>query len=145
MVAGVQQGPVRVETFFRTLRNPRKRTPPTHATEARIERRTDHTGSRPAATRNHTGERGHTYMARKGYPHRGSRREHHGAARHHALTARRRPRPQQGPAHRHRKRKRARPQRPGLETRTPRTPARPTSPGGTPRPPQHGPSEPPYT
>ena len=52
--------------------------------------------------------------------HRGSRREHRRAAQQHALSARRRPRPQQGPPHRHRKRKKAQPQHPGLEARTPR-------------------------
>ena len=104
----------------RTPRDPRRRTPPTHAAEARIRRRTDHTGSRPPATRNHRGEGGNTYTGRRGYIHRGSRREHRRPAHHHALTARRRPRPQQGPPHRHRKGKRARPQHPGLEARTPR-------------------------
>ena len=104
----------------RTPHDPRRRPPPTHAAAARIERRTNDTGSRPPATRNHTGEGGHNYTARKGYGHRRGRREHHRAARHHALTARRRPRPQQGPPQRHQKRKRARPQRPGLEARTPR-------------------------
>ena len=104
----------------RSPRDPRSRTPPTHTAEARIGRRTDHTGSRPPATRNHTGEGGQTYTARKGYTHRGTRREHRRATCHHALTARRRPRQQQGPTHRHRKRKRAQPQRPGLEARTAR-------------------------
>ena len=99
---------------------PRTRTPPTHAAEARIGRRTDHTASRPPATRNHTGEGGHTYTARKGYTNRGSRREQRRAARHHTLTARPRPWPQQGRPHRHQKRKRARPHHPGLEARTPR-------------------------
>ena len=80
---------------------------------------------------------------------------------HHALSARRRPQPPQGPPHKHRKRTKARPQRPGLGTETPRghrtkaqapregnphgpsrdRPTRPTSPSGTPKPPQHGPSE----
>ena len=59
-------------------------------------------------------------MGGRAYTHRGSRREHRGAAHHRALTARRRPQPQQGPPHRHRKRKRVRPQHPGLKARTPR-------------------------
>ena len=104
----------------RTPHNPRRRTPRTHAAEAQIGRRTDHTRSSPPTTENHTGEGGHTHTGRRGYTHRGRRTDHHRAAHHHALTARRRPRPQQGPPHRHRKRKRARPQRPGLEARTPR-------------------------
>ena len=103
-----------------TPHDPRRRTPPTHAAETRMGRRTDHTGSRPPATRNHRGEARHTCTGRKRYTHRGSRREHRRAAHHHALTARRRPRPQQGPPHRHRKRKKERPQHPGLEARTPR-------------------------
>ena len=63
---------------------------------------------------------GHTYTGRTGHTHRGSRRERRRTAHHHALTARRRPRPPQGPPHRHRKRTKARPQRPGLGTETPR-------------------------
>ena len=130
--------------------------PPTRTAEASIGRRTDHTSAHPPATGNHTGNGGHTYTGRKGHTHRGSRRERRRTADHHALTARRRPQPPQGPPHRHRKRTKARPQRPGLGTgtpedtgprhrppgrATPRTPTRPTSPSGTPRPPQHGPSE----
>ena len=80
----------------------------------------DPTSAHSPATRNHTGDGGHTYTGRTGYTHRGSRREHRRAAHHHALTARRRPRPPQGPTHRHRKRTKARPQQPGLGTGTPR-------------------------
>ena len=93
---------------------------PQHAAEARIGRRTDHTGSRPPATRNHTGEGGHTYKGRKGYTHRGRRREHRRPVHHHALTARRQRWPQQGPPQRHQKRTKARPQHSGLEAGTPR-------------------------
>ena len=67
-----------------TPRGPRRRTPQTHAAEARIR----HTGSHPLATQNRTGEGGHTYTGRRGYTHRGSRREHRRTARHNALTAR---------------------------------------------------------
>ena len=95
---------------------------PTHTAEASIGRRTDHTSAHPQATGNHTGNGGHTYTGRTGDTHRGSRRERHRTAHHHALTARRRPRPPQGPPHRHRRRTQARPQRPGLGTRTPRGP-----------------------
>ena len=112
------EGPARPHAR-RTPRDPWRRTLPTHAAKARIGRRTDHTGSRPPATRNHTGEGGHTHTGRKVYTNRGSRREHHRAAHHHALTARRRSWPEQGPPHRQRKGKGARPQRPGLEARTP--------------------------
>ena len=104
----------------RTPRGPRRRTPPTRTAKTRIRRRTDHSGSRPPATRNHTGEERHTYTGRRSYTHKGSRREHRRTAHHHALTAKQRPGPQQGPPHRHQKRKRARPQHPGLEARTPR-------------------------
>ena len=94
--------------------------PPTRTDEASIGRRTDHTGAQPPATGNHTGNGGHTYTGRRGHTHRGNRRECRRTAHHHALTARRRPRPPQGPPHRHRKRTKARPQRPGLGTGTPR-------------------------
>ena len=94
--------------------------PPTHTAEASIGRRTDHTSAHPPATGNHTGNGGHTYTGRTGHTQRESRRERHRTAHHHALTARRRPRPPQGPPHRHRKRTQARPQRPGLGTETPR-------------------------
>ena len=142
----------------RTPHDSRRRTPLTHAVGARIGRRRDQTGTRPPATGNHTGDGGYTYTGRTGYTHRGSGWEHRRAAHHHTLTARRQPRPPQGPPHRHQKRTKARPQHPGLGTRTPRghgttaqapregnpTDTYPiTSPSGTPRPPQHGPSEPP--
>ena len=94
--------------------------PPTRTAGASIGRRTDYTTAHPPATGNHTGDGGHTYTGTTGHTHRGSRRERHRAAHHHALTARRRPRPPQGPAHRHRKRTKARPHRPGLGTGTPR-------------------------
>ena len=94
--------------------------PPTRTAEASIGRRTDHTSAHPTATRNHTGDGGHTYTGRTGNTHRGSCRERRRAAHHHALTGRRRPRPPQGPPHRHRKRTKAQPQRPGLGTGTPR-------------------------
>ena len=89
--------------------------PPTRTAEASIGRRTDHTSAHPPATGNHTGDGGHNYTRRTGDTHRGSHREHH-----HALTARGRPRPPQGPPHRHRKTTKAQPQRPGLGTGTPR-------------------------
>ena len=69
----------------------------------------------PTGHRNHTENGGHTYTGRTGHTHRGSRRAHH-----HALTARRRPRPPQRPPHRHRKRTKARPRHPRLGTKTPR-------------------------
>ena len=94
--------------------------PPTRTAEASIGHRTDHTSAHPPATRNHTGDGGHTYTGRTGYIHKESRRERRRAAHHHALTARRRPRPPQGPPHRHQKRTEAQPQQPGLGTRTPR-------------------------
>ena len=94
--------------------------PPTHTAEASIGRRTDHTSAHPPATGNHTGNGGHTYTGRTGHTHRGSRRKRRRTAHHHALTGRRRPRPPQGPPHRHQKRTKARPQRPGLGTETPR-------------------------
>ena len=94
--------------------------PPTCTAEASIGRRTDHTSAHPPATENHTGDGGHTYTGRTGHTHRGSRWERRRAAHHHALTARRRPRPPQGPPDRHRKRTKARPQRPGLGAGTPR-------------------------
>ena len=95
--------------------------PPTRTAEASIGRRTDHTlSAHPPATGNHTGNGGHTYTGRTGHTHRGRRRERRRTAHHHALTARRRPRPPRGPPHRHRKRTMARPQRPGLGTETPR-------------------------
>ena len=130
--------------------------PPTHTAEASIRLRTDHTSAQPPATGNQRGNGGYTYTGRTGHTHRRSRRERRRTAHHHALTPRRRPRPPQGPPHRHQKRTKARPQRPGLGTGTlrghgtkarapgraiPRTPTRPTSPSGTSRPPQHGPSE----
>ena len=102
----------------RTPHDPRGRTPPTHAAEARIGRRTDHTSTRPPANGSHTGDGGHTYTGRTGYTH--SRWEDRRAAHHHALTARRRPRPAQGPPHRHQERTKARPQHPGLGAGTPR-------------------------
>ena len=91
--------------------------PPTHTAEASIGRRTDHTSAHPPATRNHTGNGGHTYTGRTSHTHRGSRRERSRTAHHHALTARRRPRPPQGPPHRHRKTTKARRQRPGHGTK----------------------------
>ena len=94
--------------------------PPTRTAEASNGRRTDYTSAHPPATGNHTGSGGHTYTGRTGHTHRGSRKERRRAAHHHALTARRRPRPPQGPPHRHQKRTKARPQRPGLGTGTPR-------------------------
>ena len=94
--------------------------PPTQNAEASIGRRTDHTSAHPPANGNHTGDGGHTYTGRTGHTHRGSCRERRRAAQHHALTARRRPRPPQGPPHRHQKRMKARPQQPGLGTGTPR-------------------------
>ena len=94
--------------------------PPTRTAQASIGRRTDHTSAHPPATGNHTGKGGHTYTGRTGHTHRGSRRERRRTAHHHALTARRRPRPPQGPPDRHRKRTKARPQRPGLGTGTSR-------------------------
>ena len=103
-----------------TPHDPLGRMPPAHGAEARIRRHTDHTGTRPPASGNHTGEGGHTCTGRTSYTRRGSRWEHRRAAHHHALTARRRPRPPQGPPYRHRKRTKARPQHPGLETQTPR-------------------------
>ena len=93
---------------------------PTHTTEANIRRQADHTSARPPATGNHTENGGHTYTGRTGHTHRESRRERRRTAHHHALTARRRPRPPQGPRHRHRKRTKARPWHPGLGTETPR-------------------------
>ena len=84
-------------------------------------RRSKHqTSAHPPATGNHTGNGGHTHTGRTGHTRRGSRRERRRTAHHHALTARRRPRPPQGPPHRHRKRTKAQPQRPGLGTGTPR-------------------------
>ena len=80
--------------------------PPTRIAEASIRRRTDHTSAHPPATGNHMGNAGHTYTGRTGHTHRGSRRESRRTANHHALTARRRPRPPQGPPDRHRKRRR---------------------------------------
>ena len=94
--------------------------PPTQTTEASIGRSADHTSAHPPATRNHTENGGHTYTGRTGHTHRGSGRERRHTAHHHALSARRRPRPPQGPPHRHRKRTRARPQRKGLGIETPR-------------------------
>ena len=94
--------------------------PPTCTAEASNGCRTDHTSARPPATGNHTGNGGHTYTGRTGHTHRGSRRERRRTAHHHAPTARRRPRPPQGPPHRHRKRTKAQPQRPGLGTGIPR-------------------------
>ena len=93
---------------------------PTHTTEANIGRPADHTSARPPATGNHTENGGHTYTGRTGHTYRGSRRERRRTAHHHALTARRRPRPPQGPPHRHQKRTKARPRHPGLGTETPR-------------------------
>ena len=93
--------------------------PPTRTAEASIGRRTDHTNAQPPATGNHTGNGGHTYTGRTGHTHRGSRRERRRTAHHHALNARRQPRPPQGPPQRHRKGTKARPQRPGLGTRNP--------------------------
>ena len=45
---------------------------PTYAAEPQIERRTNHTGSRPADTGNHTGKGGHTNTGGRGYTHRGT-------------------------------------------------------------------------
>ena len=104
----------------RTPHDSRGHTPPTRTAKARVGRRTNHTSAHPPATGNHTADGGHTYTGGTGYTHRGSRREHRCGAHHHALTARRRPRPPQGPPHRHRKRTTARPQHPGLGTGTPR-------------------------
>ena len=42
--------------------------PPTHAAEVRIGRHTDHTGTRPPATGNHTGDVGHTCTERPPTP-----------------------------------------------------------------------------
>ena len=94
--------------------------PPTRTAKPSIGHRTDQTSAHPPATGNHTGNGGHTYTGRTGHTHRGSRRDRHRTAHHHALTARRRPRPPQGPLHRRRNRTKARPQRPGLGTGTPR-------------------------
>ena len=94
--------------------------PPTHTTEASIGRCADPTSAHPPATGNHTENGGHTYTGRTGHTHRGSRRERRRTAHHHALTARRRPRPPQGRPHRHWKRTKAQPPRPGLGTETPR-------------------------
>ena len=94
--------------------------PPTRTAGASIGRRTDHTSAHPPATGHHTGDGGHTYTGRTGHTHRGSLRERRRRAHHHPLTARRLPRPPQGPPHRHRKRTKARPERPGLGTGTPR-------------------------
>ena len=102
-----------------TPRHPGTR-PPTHTTEASIGCRADHTSAHPPATGNHTENGRHTYTGRTGHTHRGSRRERCRTAHHHALTARRRPRPPQGPPHRHRRRTKARPPRPGLGTETPK-------------------------
>ena len=82
------QGPAKPHPQ-RTPHDHRGCTPPTHAAEAQMGQCTDHTGTRPPATGNHTGDGGHTYMGRTGYTHRGSRWEHRRAAHHHALTARR--------------------------------------------------------
>ena len=94
--------------------------PPTRTAEASIRHRTDHTSAHPPATGDHTGDGGHTYTGRTGHTHRGSRRERRCTVHHHALTARRRPRPPQGPPHRQQKRTKVQPQRPGLGTGTPR-------------------------
>ena len=94
--------------------------PPTRTAEASIGRRTDDTSAHPPATGNHTGDGGHTYTRRTGHTHRRSCRERRCTAHHRPLTARRRPRPPQGPPHRLQKRTKARPQRLGLGTRTPR-------------------------
>ena len=67
--------------------------PLTRTAEASIGRRTEHTSAHPPATRNHTGNGGHTYTGRTGQNHRGSRREHRRTAHHHALNARQRPWP----------------------------------------------------
>ena len=104
----------------RTPHDSRGRTPPTHTAEASIRPRTDHRSAPTPAMGNYTGNGGHTYTERTGHTHRGSRRERRRTAHHHALTARRGPRPPQGPPHRHRKRTKAQPQRPGLGTETPR-------------------------
>ena len=93
---------------------------PTHTNEVNIGRHADHTSAHPPATGNHTENGGHTYTGRTGHTHRGSRTERRRTAHHHALTARRRPRPPQGPPHRHRKRTKARPRHQGLGTETPR-------------------------
>ena len=87
------EGPAPSPPTQRTPHNPGGRTPPTNAAKARIERHTDHNGTRPPAIGNHTGEGGHTCTGRTSYTHRGSHSQHRRAAHHHALTARRRPRP----------------------------------------------------
>ena len=84
--------------------------PSTRTGEASIGRRTDLTSTHPPATGKNTGDGGHTYTGRMGHTNRGSRRERRRTAHHHPLTARRRPRPPQGPPHRHRKRTKARPE-----------------------------------
>ena len=104
----------------RTPHDPWGRTPPAHATEARIGRHTDHTGTRPPATGIHTGDGGHTCTGRTCYTHGGSHWDPCRPAQYHAVTARRRPRPPQGPPHKHRKRTKARAQHAGLGTGTPR-------------------------
>ena len=94
--------------------------PRTRTAKASIGRHTDYTSAHPQATGDHTRDGEHTYTGRTGYTHRGSRRERRCATHHHALNARRRPRPPQGPPHRHRMWTKARPQQPGLGTGTPR-------------------------
>ena len=103
---------------------------PTRTAEASIGRRTDNTSAHPPATGNHTGNGGHTYTGRTGHTHRRSRRERRRTAHHHALIARRRPRPPQGPPHRHQKRTKARPQQPGLGTKPPENRDQGTGPQG---------------
>ena len=103
----------------RTPHNPRGRTPPTHAAEAQIGRQTDHTDTRPPGTGNHTGDGGHTCTGRTGYTHRGGHWEYRRAAHHHTLTARRGPRPPQGPPHKHRKGTKAGPQHERARDRDP--------------------------
>ena len=93
---------------------------PTRTAKASIGCRTDHTSAHQPASGNQTGNGGHTYTGRTGHTHRGSCRDRRRTVHHHALTARRRHRPPQGPPDRHRKRTKARPQRPGLGTGTPR-------------------------
>ena len=141
---------------------PEGASPPRHAAEPRTRRHTNCTVSRPPTTGPRTGEGGHTHTGRRGYTHRASRREHRRATRHHALSARRRPQPQQGPPdrqqHRHQQRMRTRPQHTGLRGKDPqRTQDQGTCPqGGQPRghppdpstraaQPQHGSNEPHHT
>ena len=142
----------------RTLHDPRGRTPPTHAAEARIGRRTDHTGTRPPATGDHTGDGGSPTRGERATPtedaalntavqptttpsppgddpshHKGHLTSTGRGQRHGHSTQSKGLGPPEHTGQRHRAPGRA----------TPRTPTRPTSPSDTPRPPQHRRSEPP--